>query len=543
MLPRWILEANVWTGLVLSLAFAFFGVNAVNVARRGPYPMHADEAYVTEHAWGMVVRGDLNPGFYKYGSLPIYLSAASLGAAAALARARGEIDSFDDVGPVAYPYYSHPSISLAPRYLFSLFASIVLCAVAVIGFHLRARWETLFVPMLALVAHPLFQDHAWSYVNVDILATMLATSGLAYLLTLRDTDTFRMRVAVPALIVGAAIATKYNAGLLLLPFAVHLARRPRGRAVLELCCLALGALLAFLLFQPYAVLDWSHFTADLLAEMNHYRTGHFRHENEPGLAQLSFHLLTFYEGFGPVFSTLLLLGVVYGFATERKKTLLLLLYPVTALAFMSMQRVNFPRNLLPAQVCLSVFTGMGLLALEAVVRRMWGRIRPGSSALLDACGGREWLLRSVSPALALALLWGAPSTRPGGALSFADSDSRQQVADWLIETAPHGACRLLAPVELGLSPNTITHHCGMWTFEVSGDDATPEGLAETIAPLLQRRHTYIALPRWKEGAERWNALPPLLALERPVLKVGLLKMRLDKKRTTGNPRIDVFTLE
>jgi hypothetical protein len=532
------------TALVALFALAFFAFSVVNMARRGPYPMHPDEAFITEHAWAMVGRADLNPQFYSYGSLPLYLSAASLGAAAMLTLQLGEIESLDDVEPVAYPYYSHPSISYAPRWLFALFASVALGAVAMIGFRLRPRWELVLVPVLALMVHPLFQTHAWSYVNVDILVAMLAACALAYLLALDGSASFRARVLVPALISGAALATKYNAALLLLPFAVFLARPPYKRAALELCCLALATISTFLLLQPYAVLDWSHFSDAVLREMHHYRTGHPNHEGEPGLAQLLFHLRHFYKDFGPVLSALLMLGVVYGMVVERRKTLLVLLFPLGALLFMSMQRVNFPRNLLAAQVCLSVFVGMGLLAFEAGLRRAWARIRRGKAAPHVQDRPRyAWCSRCIGPVLVMIVFWTAPeSFRPQGDLSFVEPDSRQLVADFLIDRAPKERCRLLVPVELGVSPNTIKHHCRLWTFEVGAEGATPEGLAEGLAPLRKRRHIYIALPRWKDGAEHWNALPPLLALERPVLKVGHLKKRLNERRMHGNPRIDLFEL-
>jgi hypothetical protein len=209
---------------------------------------------------------------------------------------------------------------------------------------------------------------------------------------------------------------------------------------------------------------------------------------------------------------------------------------------MSMQRVNFPRNLLAAQACLSAFTGLGLLAIEAASYRAWVRIRRNHAGPPLYGSGNAWLLRGLGPALVLALLWAFPVVRPGGELSLVEPDSRQQLVDWLIETAPRQHCRLVAPVELGLNPSTIEHHCRLWTFEASSDDATPEGVAEALAPLRRRRHIYLALPSWKEDAERWNALAPLLALERAALKVGHLKMRLDGKRTHGNPRIALFEL-
>ena len=63
------------------------------IAARGPYPLYGDERHVAGTAWRMVDEGTLKPGFYRYGSFPMYLTAATMALTAQGARAAGLIES------------------------------------------------------------------------------------------------------------------------------------------------------------------------------------------------------------------------------------------------------------------------------------------------------------------------------------------------------------------------------------------------------------------------------------------------------------------
>src|SRR6188768_2337545 len=195
-------------GAAALLALFLLVYNSLSMLRRGPYPRHPDEAYVLNPAWKIVKSGDPNPHFFNYGSLPIYLSSLSLGAAAQVAKLRGEIATLEEAEPICFPYYAHPQISYAPRFAFALIAAAALMGVGLIAGAVRPSFASVLAPMLVLGLYPLFQRQAWAYVNTDIVATALATCALAYLARTYDSAGFRQRVVIPALFCGAALATK-----------------------------------------------------------------------------------------------------------------------------------------------------------------------------------------------------------------------------------------------------------------------------------------------------------------------------------------------
>jgi hypothetical protein len=531
-------RAFVRLAVAVSLSFMLF--NMFNMLRRGPYPRHPDEAFIANYAWDMVINRDPNPHFFHYGSLPIYLTSASLGAAAGIAKLRHEIISFADAPPISYPYYAHPSISYAPRFAFAIVAALALCAVGLLACALWPSYPSVLVSMIVLAFYPLFQRHAWAYVNTDIVVTCLAACGLSYLARSYDAPGLRQRALVPALFSGAALASKYNAGLLMVPFvAAILLSSPPRKAMLQLAVLGFATTLVFLICQPYALLDFDNFLFDVQAEVEHYRKGHPRHEGEPGWPMLRFHVLRIESWLGHLASALTVLGIAYGMATQRKKTLLLVAFPLASLAFMSMQRANFPRNLLPATACLVAFTGLGLVPISAALRRAlsWLGSKHARFAMTEA---RLALCAQLMTGLVLlGVLVGYPKARTGRGFGLVDRDSRKEMTDWLAARAAGQPCHVVAAASLEINPIDVVDHCTLTTFEVNAG-STPEALAEQVAQVPSDRPVYLALPRWTEDAQRLTEVVGLLGLGKPMFEAGYLALPLARSRHSGDPKISLY---
>jgi 4-amino-4-deoxy-L-arabinose transferase-like glycosyltransferase len=524
------------------LALAFFVFNSANMVRRGPYATHPDEGFIVKHAWDIVKSGDLNPHFFNYGSLPIYLTSASLGAAAHVAKLRGEIANLEEAEPISFPYYGHPGISYAPRFVFALLAALALLGVGLIARALRPSYPSVLVSIVVLGLYPQFQRSAWSYLNADIVVTGLATCALAYLAETCDSERLRQRVLIPALFCGTALATKYNAGLLLLPFAAAIALKyPARRALLMLVSLGAATAAIFVICEPFAVLDFEEFRAALLYEMDHYGGGHTNHDGTPGWPMLQFHVQRIRRWLGYVASALIVLGVGAGLVRDRKRTLLLLSFPLATIAFMSMQRVNFPRNLLPSVACLTPFCGLGLRPIQQLSLRVvaaLGRHFPRVSLGRDA---QRCAALALTAALLLSVLFVSKKARTGGDLALVDRDSRREVSDWLIANTPRGRCHLLLPELAALRPADLADHCTVEEFEVVATKS-PAVLARELLARAGERDVYLGLLRWRDEAVPMNDLPALLELGPPLFESGYLRMSFANARHSGDPLIRVYVL-
>jgi hypothetical protein len=80
------------------------------IVARGQYPLHGDERHVTGNAWRMVTEKTLRPGFYNYGSLPLYFAGAVMGSTAVIAGV-----DVASVRSVALPFYAPPLIGQTAR--------------------------------------------------------------------------------------------------------------------------------------------------------------------------------------------------------------------------------------------------------------------------------------------------------------------------------------------------------------------------------------------------------------------------------------------
>src|SRR3954447_26114463 len=184
---------------------------------------------------------------------------------------------------------------------------------------------------------------------------------------------------------GLGCATKYTAGIVLLPIVA--AAIARGRPGLPKLGIVAGvALLAFFIANPYAVLDFSAFTDGL----NHQSTAADEVGGKLGLTQRSgvwYYLWTLTWGLGWV-PALAAAGGAVILAWERPRLFWVLVpAPVLFLLFMGTQGRYFGRCLLP------VFPIVVLVAAFAILRAA------------DAISGRWPVLRPTMTALAANALW------------------------------------------------------------------------------------------------------------------------------------------
>ena len=190
-----------------------------------------------------------NPGWFPYGSLPLYLlKAVQLGAAPL-----GGLDLVE--------------MRLAGRAVSALADSLTVLVVYLLGLRLADRRVALLATLLTATA--VLHIQLSHFAGVDTLLTLFVVLSILAAVRAAERGT-RGASALAGAAVGLALATKASAAPLLLPlFLAHLPPLgPGWRQEWTGCAVRLGVALAaagavLVVGQPYMFLDWEVFRADL----------------------------------------------------------------------------------------------------------------------------------------------------------------------------------------------------------------------------------------------------------------------------------------
>jgi hypothetical protein len=399
------------------LALRLWGV------RQGlPYAYNADEAdHFVRHAIGMFEHGTLNPEYFA--NPPAYTYALHLLYAVWYGGAQGAIH--------AYQLHPEPVYTLA-RVAAALLGTLALWLLYLIGARLFNRAVGLLAAAIEAVAFlPVFYAHLALNDAPTLAPATLSLLGAAGILRKgRRRDYLLAGVGL-----GFACATKYTAGIVLVPLLAGAAARFREgdrRTLPGLLLAGACAVLAFLLANPYALLDYSRFHSELAHQstLSAEAQGKLGAPKDGGLV---YYLWSFTWGLGWAPALAALGGAVCVWRHERRLGWLLVPAAVLFLAFMGAEGRYFGRWLLPIFpiVCL-------LAAFFAAEVIAW--------AARSIHGGR--LARGTLAALIVAglLVQGlAYSIHSGVVLSRADT--RNLARAWMLEHIPAGARIVAEPVE------------------------------------------------------------------------------------------------
>ena len=289
---------------------------------------------------------------------------------------------------------------------------------------------------------------------------------------------------------GLACASKYTAGIVLLPLLAAAALRLRGPAADSLKRVLAGALLAalaalalFVLANPYSVLDLHAFHSELV----HQSSASAESQGKLGAPReggVRYYLWTFTWGLGWAPALAALAGLVLVWRREKALGWVLVPAPLLFLAFMGLQGRYFGRWLLP------IFPIACLLAAVSV------------AMLVGALGGRGRALRWVAAAVLSAglLAQGLIHSLHSGAL-LARADTRNLTRLWMLAHIPRSSRIVVEPI----APNA-------WADELKGSQA---------------------------GARRWNKYPSLVSRinARGALTSRTHKIGIESYETTLAPSL------
>ena len=325
---------------------------------------------------------------------------------------------------VSHAFATDPSdVFLVARAVAAVLGTVSVGLLYVAGARLFDRRVGLLAAGLMAVAFlPVFYSHLALNDVPTLAGVTLALVGVAGIARRGAPADF----VVAGLGLGLGCATKYTAGIVLLP--IIAAAIPQGRVAIARLGIAGGvALLAFTVANPYAVLDFSAFIDGL----NHQSSAADEVGGKLGITQRSgvlYYLWTLTWGLGWVPALAAAAGAVV-LAWERPRLFWVLVpAPVLFLLFMGTQGRYFGRWLLPA------FPMFCLIASHAAFR------------LVDALSARRtWLAPTLSALVVAALCVQGLLYSVHGDLVLSRDDTRNVARDWLVEHAPAGSKIVVEP--------------------------------------------------------------------------------------------------
>jgi 4-amino-4-deoxy-L-arabinose transferase-like glycosyltransferase len=236
---------------------------------------------------------------------------------------------------------------------------------------------------------------------------------------------------------GLACATKYTGGIVVVVLLAAAAARyldvdakAKRRVLGGLLLAGALALLAFLIANPYAVLDYSSFHGELVHQstLSAEAQGKLGAPRDGGLA---YYLWSLTWGLGWAPALCAFAGALAVWRLQPRLGWLLVPAPLLFLAFMGLQGRYFGRWLLPIFPILCLLAAFfALWAAEALGRKAGVRApRIGIAALLIAALLAQGLIYSVHSGLVLSR-----------------ADTRNLTRDWMIAHIPAGAPIVVEPV-------------------------------------------------------------------------------------------------
>jgi hypothetical protein len=413
-----------WPGLAAVL-LGGLGLRLWGVRQGLPYVYNADEGdHFVPRAVHMFAAHSLNPHYFEnppaYTYLLHWLLALWYGGGTAVLRA----------------YELHPAdVYTLARVAVALLGVAALWLLYATGARVFGRAVGLLAAAIEAVAFlPVFYAHL-ALNDVPTLApltlSLLGTAGVLRKGRIRD-------YLIAGIGLGLACASKYTAGIVLVPLATAVVvryldsdRAAQRRVVIGLLLAGAATLLAFLAANPYALLDYSSFHAGLVHQstLSGEAQGKLGAPKEGGFL---YYLWSFAWGLGWLPSLAAVGGALIVWRADRRLAWLLVPGTLLFLVFMGVQGRYFGRWLLP------IFPIVCLLAAFFLVRLIESathRARPTAPVRIAIAAV------VVVVTLAQGLLYSAHS-----GLVLSRTDTRTLTRDWMLANIPKGAKIVVEPV-------------------------------------------------------------------------------------------------
>jgi 4-amino-4-deoxy-L-arabinose transferase-like glycosyltransferase len=412
-----------WPGLAVVLAGGL-GLRLWGVAQGLPYAYNADEAdHFVPKAIAMFGHS-LNPKYFA--NPPAFTYVLHLFFAVWFGGGTGARHAFE----------LHPDeVYTLARVIAALLGTAALWLLYATGARLFNRGVGLLAAGIEAVAFlPVFYAHLAlndAPTLAPVTLSLLGSAGVLRKGRLRD-------YLLAGIGLGLACASKYTAGIVLLPLLAAATTRylnvPPGarayvvgrRAMIGLVLGGTSALVAFLIANPYAVLDFKSFHSELVHQstLSAEAQGKLGAPKEGGVL---YYLWSLTWGLGWLPALAALGGAVAVWRKEQRLGWLLVPAPLLFFAFMGLQGRYFGRWLLP------IFPILCLLAAFFALR------------LVGAVASRELKIGFATLVVVALLAQGLVYSVHSG-LVLSRADTRNLTRAWLVANVPKGAPIVAEPV-------------------------------------------------------------------------------------------------
>jgi hypothetical protein len=403
----WLLGAILVAALALRLWHIRHGL---------PFAYNADEAeHFVPKAVGMF-RGGLDPGYYENPPALTYVLYVIFNV------------RFGTGRDLVRDFAADPEAAfITARVAVALIGTLVVGLAYWAGAHFYERRVGLVAAALMAVAFlPVFYSkHALNdVVTLAPLSVALVGSLLAY----ERGRWFDWALAGGA--VGAATATKYTAGAMLLTAAVaaglriHRQRAELRRVLAGLAIAGVAFVVLFLLLDPFALIQLDETRRQIKGQSSQADSGKLGQDDVRGWI---YYVGTLGWGFGWVPLVAAVGGALVALRRDWRRALLLIAFPLFLYLFLGGQGRFFGRWLMPAYPMLCVLAGYGIVALAQAVAR---RPRPAGALIAGLA--------------ALACVQGALASVHVDTV-LGREDTRAQALRWIEANVPDGAPVVVEP--------------------------------------------------------------------------------------------------
>lgn len=421
MTRAWLRAQGLWRSrvAVIALVAIALAVRLVGITSGLPFAYNPDEELHFVPPAAAAADGRLDPGYFENPSGLTYLLALVL-------RVRYVGRDVTDV------LASDPgSVYLVGRIVVALLGTLLVLLVHLAGRRFFGQAAGLGAGALMAVG---FLPIHYSRQALNDVPTMLPVA-VALVACLLAYEHGRWRdVLLAGVAVGVAAATKYTAGPVSLVVALAVLCRvlERRERPVRACVLLGGAGLlcvgTFLLLNPYLVLHFSLARSQLNGQSAQAASGKL---GQVGSAW-STYPETLLWGLGALPVAMALVGLVLalrGDRAPRVRALLLAVFPLVLVAYLSTQDRFFARWLLPAYPALAILAGHGMARVAGLVRRHAGP-----------------RLRVVAPGVVVAVVLAQPVLDLAHhATVVSRDDTRTQALAWIRSNIPAGSRVVVEP--------------------------------------------------------------------------------------------------
>lgn len=450
--------AAVFLGLVVLAALLRFPGAEAGL----PYCWHPDEPKLINKGIQMLQSGDLDPHWFHYPTLPIYIQAVGAALGYLDRVGNGDFIPLAEISTGAADNLVHTigdaHMWARGRKITGLMGALTAGFTMLAGRKLFGLWVGLAAGLMVAFS-PVHLVHS-ALITVDVPTSM----GIS-LLMLASAWVYTRGTAKDYLLasvcLGVAIGFKYNAAVgALAPLSAWLlSERRQERLGLGLLLVPLG-LIVFVLTMPYALVDPSIALGDMAKEVNHYMVkGHGAASIEPGPAHLFAMLKALAVDYLPVWM-LGVLGLPLAVRGGKWRAILVVAaFPLAYIAYMSGSTVFFKRNIVVLVPGFALLAAVGLQGLTQELTRRTGKAKLGL--------GLGIALVAVPTLFGIAQVVGTQQNL---------TDSRSEMTAWLHEPEQVGWV-VAVPTELRIDEAELV---GVQWVPVKFNDG-PEGWAKAGA--------------------------------------------------------------